>query len=905
MSEREAGFLTEVRQNHSLALVAQKALPYFQQLAEPRPQGSGFNIQRDEVRLTIRIAKILALFCAANLCSLAQTKSGTVDFNRQIQPVLAARCLMCHSQEKRSGGLSLANYSDALNGGRSGAIIHPGSSAKSLIMERITGTMEPRMPFGGKPLSDAEIATIKTWIDEGARPAPDAPPAKPKWEAPLGLVAPAVPKSPWPSWSSPVDSFTAVYLARNGVTHPQLVSDAQFARRAYLDIWGLLPPPEDLQRFVADKSPKKREQLVQRLLADNDKYAEHWISFWNDLLRNDEGVNYYSETASRKSISTWLLASLESNMPYDQFVSKLINPTDPSDPDGFLIGVNWRGAVSASQTPALQAAQNTAQIFLGINLKCNSCHDSFISKWKLKDAYSLANYFSKEDQLELYRCDVAQHKFASASFLYPELNRPLPSNSLADRHATAAAIFTDPRDGRLPRTLVNRFWERLLGRGIVENVDEMDGEPWSPELLDWISADFVAHGYDMKHLIATIAGSQTYSLAAVERKGDPPKQYVFRGPEVRRLTAEQFADAVASITGDWHVAPPSEDHPARKLSGSASSAATTFTAPAILQGGAALHTVSLNGDNQTASKPLPDLNESAAGTYSREWRMAASSLTRALGRPIRDQVFSTRDNQATTIQGIELMNGETLTHWLNRGARRMLGDLPPEPQSLFATEIDVTREKIPAPNQFDIDISNSSKLYFIIQDASSTAPDKGLPLWANVELEGADGKVALSSLKPAESSGVREGSGAVQVLGAGGTAPQNAIRVKLASVLIYDLAGKHFTRLHATPAFENMQLALGESVRARFFVFDREPSMDRLVPPLPGTPLPPGPVLKSTKDVENRVFEYALGRDPLPAERRIADQVLENPGHPGEPSADGLADLLWAVLMKPEFQLIY
>jgi hypothetical protein len=81
--------------------------------------------------------------------------------------------------------------------------------------------------------------------------------------------------------------------------------------------------------------------------------------------------------------------------------------------------------------------------------------------------------------------------------------------------------------------------------------------------------------------------------------------------------------------------------------------------------------------------------------------------------------------------------------------------------------------------------------------------------------------------------------------------------------------------------------------------------MDRLVPPLAGTPLPPGPVLKSTKEAENRVFEYALGRDPLPAERRIADQVLENPGHPGEPSADGLADLLWAVLMKPEFQLIY
>jgi hypothetical protein len=81
--------------------------------------------------------------------------------------------------------------------------------------------------------------------------------------------------------------------------------------------------------------------------------------------------------------------------------------------------------------------------------------------------------------------------------------------------------------------------------------------------------------------------------------------------------------------------------------------------------------------------------------------------------------------------------------------------------------------------------------------------------------------------------------------------------------------------------------------------------MDRLVPPLPGTPLPPGPVLKSTKDVENRVFEYALGRDPSPKERSIADEVVQDSAHPGVPSADGLADLLWAVLMKPEFQLIY
>src|SRR5688500_7951926 len=158
----------------------------------------------------------------------------------------------------------------------------------------------------------------------------------------------------------------------------------------------------------------------------------------------------------------------------------------------------------------MQASQNTAQVFLGVNLKCNACHDSFISKWKLKDAYALAGFFSPEARLQMYRCDVAQEDFAEPAFLYPELNRVPPSASLADRRAAAAGSCTQPRNGRRPRTLVNRLWTRLLGHGIVPNSDEMDGKPWNPELLDWLAADFVEHRYDMKRLIATILSSRTY-----------------------------------------------------------------------------------------------------------------------------------------------------------------------------------------------------------------------------------------------------------------------------------------------------------------------------------------------------------------------------------------------------------
>jgi hypothetical protein len=485
---------------------------------------------------------------------VAQTPLAPIDYNRDVHAILAARCLVCHSQEKRSGGLSLSTYEDVLSGGRSGAGLKPCHSAASLLLQRLTGPASTRMPLGGMALTPAEIGIITSWIDQGARPAPTAPAAKGEVEAPLTLDRPKPPVSLWKNWSGPLDRFSAAYLASHGASRgsePQVVSDTVFARRAYLDIWGLLPQPAELRAFLNDPTEGKREHLVATLLADNRKYAENWISYWNDLLRNDEGVTYYSETAGRRSITDWLLNALQTNTPYNQWIERLLNPVGPGDPEGFIVGVNWRGTVSASQTPALQAAQNTAQVFLGVNLKCNSCHDSFISKWKLKDAYGLAAYFSAEEKLQLYRCDVAQDQYATAGFLFPELDRPLSSMSATDRRAAAAAIFTDPRNGRVPRTLVNRLWQKLMGRGIVENVDEMDGEPWNPELLDWLASDFVDRGYDIKALIATIMNSRTYQLPSVPRKGEAPAKYVFRGPELRRMTAEQFADGLASITGEW------------------------------------------------------------------------------------------------------------------------------------------------------------------------------------------------------------------------------------------------------------------------------------------------------------------------------------------------------------------
>jgi hypothetical protein len=127
----------------------------------------------------------------------------------------------------------------------------------------------------------------------------------------------------------------------------------QFRRRAYLDIWGLLPTPEETRWFVASTRPTKRNKLVASLLDNPIRYSEHWVSYWNDLLRNDQGVAYIAEIAQRKSITPWLLDALEKNKPYNQMVRELLNPTAASDPEGSspqIVSLTGTGQPSSGPT---------------------------------------------------------------------------------------------------------------------------------------------------------------------------------------------------------------------------------------------------------------------------------------------------------------------------------------------------------------------------------------------------------------------------------------------------------------------------------------------------------------------------------------------------------------------------
>jgi hypothetical protein len=240
------------------------------------------------------------------------------------------------------------------------------------------------------------------------------------------------------------------------------------------------------------------------------------------------------------------------NKPYDVMVKELINPTEASE--GFIKGIKWRGLVNASQRTEMQAAQNIGQSLMGVNVKCASCHNSFVSNLTLEQSYGFASIFS-DSIMELNRCDMPIGKMAEVNFLYPELGS-VEAESVKERLLLLSEVMVKPENGRLYRTITNRFWKRLMGRGIVEPVDEMDNEPWNADLLDWLAADFVESDYDIRHLMKTIMTSKSYQLEStrLENQEDLQKGYVFNGPILRRLSAEQFSDAVSQVVAPMYYA---------------------------------------------------------------------------------------------------------------------------------------------------------------------------------------------------------------------------------------------------------------------------------------------------------------------------------------------------------------
>ncbi len=837
-------------------------------------------------RLLSGLSAIAAIVPAASAslspeltAQLPKPAARTVDFARDIQPIFEASCVQCHARGKSKGAFSLETRDDFLAGGDTGAPAIAGHSAESLVVEMISGLdSEKVMPKKGKKLTHDQVALFRAWVDQGMIWPADI--TFPK-HAPANLrpseLTPPTPKS---GLESPIDGFIDLYFSKNRQAWGRVVDDRGYARRVWLDTIGLLPPPDELAAFLADRSPDKRARLVDRLLSENQPYAEHWLTFWNDLLRNDyRGTGFID--GGRKQITNWIYAALARNLRYDQFVAELLRPG--AETDGFTNGIAWRGAVNASMVPPMQAAQSVAQVFLGVNLKCASCHDSFINEYTLEDSYGLASVYTNSP-LEIAECDRPTGHKARAKFLYEELGSIDVKSGPDARKQQLVEIITGRKHGRLPRTIVNRLWQRFLGVGLVEPVDEMDKPAWSPALLDWLAEDLVAHDYDLKQTMKRILTSRAYQLEAVN-VGEITESYVFRGPAIRRLSAEQFTDAVTGLGGLSYP----------KLAGKLNRTSALDPAPALSLAPKWIWGVA---GADTQAKP-------AAFKFQRTITFASAPTAAHLAICADDNYSLKINGKAVAASG---KRNSTSIDWIDLTSRFQVGDnlievtaenMPPDEGRLVSVKTDALPElDSPAGLILCLQTKIGETVTNVVSDSSwsvvpapVTPPTTGLPPTPTPKSETPPALVGTPAI---ELGGVdlapwRLGSRFLELA----NAPADQLPVQRASLVA------------ATP----LMTALGRPNREQIVTVRQDTATT-----LQALELTNGAALAqllqevadkilatsaSGPDLVNHLYLKTLSRSPTAAERTLAEKVVGSPAR-----NEGVQDLVWMLAMLPEFQLI-
>ncbi|HVX09766.1 MAG TPA: DUF1549 and DUF1553 domain-containing protein [Pirellulales bacterium] len=335
-----------------------------------------------------------------------------------------------------------------------------------------------------------------------------------------------------------------------------------FLRRAFLDCVGVPPTADEARRFLNDPSADKRERLIDELL-QRPEFADWWALKWSDLLRNEEKV---LDSKGVQNFHHWIRQSVADGKPLDRFVRELIvargsTYTNPA--------ANF---YRANRDPVTRA-EATAQLFLGVRLQCAKCHNHPFDRWTQADYYRWAGFFARlrYKVVENRRRDINDgHEFDGEQIVWmaaegevhdPRNDRPMepcflgeptpPLTAEEDRLEELADWITAPDNPFFARAQANRIWFHLLGRGIVEPIDDFraTNPPAIPGLLDELAHDFASHGFDLRHLVRTIMNSTTYQLTWRTNETNRDDELNFSHAQVRRLAAEPLLDALAQVTG--------------------------------------------------------------------------------------------------------------------------------------------------------------------------------------------------------------------------------------------------------------------------------------------------------------------------------------------------------------------
>jgi hypothetical protein len=342
-----------------------------------------------------------------------------------------------------------------------------------------------------------------------------------------------------------------------GLLPSELCSDSEFIRRVYMDVLGKLPEPDAVRAFLADRSADRRKKLIADVLGPDhaSAYADFWTVKWGDVLRNNR--NRLNENGMW-SFYGWMRESFRQNKPMNQFVRELLSAQGSIFSNG---PANFYRVVSSP--PDL--AETTSQVFLGIRMQCARCHHHPFEKWSQGDYYGLAAFFARvrtrgTQEFGLFGGDTVVYAADNGEVTHPKLGytlkpRPLDGDVMdvpGDQRLSALADWLTSKDNLMfARNIVNRYWAYLMGRGLVEAVDDIRAtNPASnPELLDALAKDFIEHDFDVKHLIATILNSRAYQLSSNATQENAADAMFYTHYLVKRLSAEQLLDALNDATG--------------------------------------------------------------------------------------------------------------------------------------------------------------------------------------------------------------------------------------------------------------------------------------------------------------------------------------------------------------------
>jgi hypothetical protein len=340
-----------------------------------------------------------------------------------------------------------------------------------------------------------------------------------------------------------------------GITPSPLSTDEEFLRRLHLDAIGTLPTPAEIRAFVADRAPDKRAKMIDKVL-DRPEFVDFWAVKWGDLLR----INRDALTDKGMwSFHNWVRAALRDGKPVDEFVRDVITAEGSTFTEGpanfYRVG-----------RTADEWAETTSQVFLGVRMQCAKCHHHPFEKWSQDDYYGLTAFFTRlgtknSQEFGLFGQESVVFLRSAGEATNPRTRKVVKPHPLDgpemedefDRRAKLADWLTGKDNLFFARNIVNRFWGYLMGRGLVEPLDDIraTNPATNPELLDALARDFAEHKFELKHLLRTIFNGRAWQLSSAVVPGNEADaaNTHFARYTTKRLTAEQLADAVDFATG--------------------------------------------------------------------------------------------------------------------------------------------------------------------------------------------------------------------------------------------------------------------------------------------------------------------------------------------------------------------